>query len=32
MCEGQLTASIPIEEATEATILKNALHKNDTAA
>jgi ribose transport system ATP-binding protein len=32
LCEGQLTASIPIEEATEANILKNALHKNDTAA
>ena len=28
MCEGELTASIPIEEATEATILKHALHKN----
>jgi ribose transport system ATP-binding protein len=32
MCEGQLTASIPIEEATEAGILKYALHKNTTAA
>ncbi len=32
MCEGQLTASIPIEEATEAGILKHALHKNETAA
>ncbi len=32
MCEGQLTASIPIEEATEAGILKYALHKNETAA
>jgi ribose transport system ATP-binding protein len=28
MCEGELTASIPIEEATEATVLKYALHKN----
>lgn len=32
LCEGALTASIPIEEATEAGILKYALHKNDTAA
>lgn len=32
LCEGELTASIPIEEATEAGILKYALHKNDTAA
>jgi len=32
LCEGQLTASIPIEEATEAGILKYALHKNETAA
>jgi ribose transport system ATP-binding protein len=32
LCEGQLTASIPIEEATEAGILKYALHKNTTAA
>jgi ribose transport system ATP-binding protein len=28
MCEGELTASIPIERATEAEILKNAIHKN----
>jgi len=28
MCEGELTASIPIEQATEAEILKNAIHKN----
>ncbi|MGC4102898.1 sugar ABC transporter ATP-binding protein [Ferruginibacter sp.] len=28
MCEGQLTASLPIEEATEAGILKHAIHKN----
>ena len=28
MCEGELTASIPIEQATEATVLKYALHKN----
>ena len=28
MCEGELTASIPINEATEATILKYAIHKN----
>ncbi len=28
MCEGELTASIPIEEATEAEILKHAIHKN----
>ena len=28
LCEGQLTATIPIEEATEAGILKYALHKN----
>ncbi|TMI66061.1 MAG: sugar ABC transporter ATP-binding protein [Bacteroidetes bacterium] len=32
LCEGELTASIPIEEATEAGILKYALHKNTTAA
>ena len=32
MCEGELTASIPIEEATEANILQKALHKNDAAA
>ena len=32
LCEGQLTASIPIEEATETGILKFALHKNITAA
>ncbi len=32
MCEGELTASIPIEEATEAGILKYALHKSETAA
>lgn len=28
MCEGELTATIPIEEATEAGILKFAIHKN----
>lgn len=28
MCEGELTASIPIEQATEAGILKHAIHKN----
>ncbi|HEV8273396.1 MAG TPA: sugar ABC transporter ATP-binding protein [Chitinophagaceae bacterium] len=28
MCEGELTANIPIAEATEATILKYAIHKN----
>ncbi|MBL7737981.1 MAG: sugar ABC transporter ATP-binding protein [Chitinophagaceae bacterium] len=28
MCEGELTASIPIEEATETEILKCAIHKN----
>lgn len=28
MCEGELTASIPIEQATEAEILKHAIHKN----
>lgn len=28
MCEGELTANIPIGEATEAAILKNAIHKN----
>lgn len=28
MCEGELTANIPIREATEATILKYAIHKN----
>ena len=32
MCEGSLSASIPIEEATEAGILKYAIHKNETAA
>jgi ribose transport system ATP-binding protein len=32
LCEGQLTASIPIEDAAEAIILKYALHKNETAA
>ena len=32
LCEGQLTANIPIEEATEAALLKYALHKNQTAA
>jgi ribose transport system ATP-binding protein len=31
MCEGELTASIPIEEATEAGILKYAIHKNEAA-
>lgn len=30
MCEGELTASIPIEEATEAKLLKYAIHKEDT--
>ncbi len=29
MCEGEITASIPIEEATEAGILKYAIHKNE---
>ncbi len=28
MCEGQLTATVPIEEATEAGLLKYAIHKN----
>ena len=28
MCEGELTANIPIREATEANILKYAIHKN----
>ena len=28
MCEGELTATIPIEDATETEILKNAIHKN----
>ena len=28
MCEGELTASIAIENATETEILKNAIHKN----
>ena len=28
MCEGELTANIPISEATEANILKYAIHKN----
>jgi len=28
MCEGELTASIAIEDATETEILKNAIHKN----
>jgi ribose transport system ATP-binding protein len=28
MCEGEITADIPISEATEATILKMAIHKN----
>lgn len=32
LCEGELTATIPIEDATEAGILKYALHKNETAA
>ena len=32
ICEGTLTASIPIEEATEAKILKYAIHKNVIAA
>lgn len=32
MCEGALTASISIEEATEAGILKYAIHKNEAAA
>ena len=32
MCEGELTASVPIEEATEAVLLKYALHKNESAA
>lgn len=29
MCEGTLTANVPIEEATEAGILKFAIHKNE---
>ena len=28
ICEGELTASIPIKDATEAGILKHAIHKN----
>ncbi|MBI3719613.1 MAG: sugar ABC transporter ATP-binding protein [Sphingobacteriales bacterium] len=32
MCEGKLTANIAIEEATEAGILKYALHKTETIA
>jgi len=28
MCEGELTADIPANEATEASILKSAIHKN----
>lgn len=32
MCEGTLTASIPIEEATEAEILTHAIHKNEVTA
>lgn len=32
LCEGELTASIPIEEATESGILKHALHKNQPTA
>lgn len=28
MCEGELTASLPIEKCTEAEILKHAIHKN----
>ena len=32
LCEGQLTANIPIEKATETALLKYALHKNQTAA
>jgi ribose transport system ATP-binding protein len=28
ICEGELTANIPIEDATEQEILKNAIHKN----
>jgi len=32
MCEGELTADVPIEEATEAGLLKYALHKNEPAA
>jgi ribose transport system ATP-binding protein len=32
MCEGELTASMPIEEATETNILKYAIQKNITAA
>ena len=28
MCEGEMTADIPISEATETTILKMAIHKN----
>jgi ribose transport system ATP-binding protein len=32
MCEGTLTASIPIEDASEAEIMKYAIHKNEVAA
>ncbi|HEX6847186.1 MAG TPA: sugar ABC transporter ATP-binding protein, partial [Chitinophagaceae bacterium] len=32
LCEGQLTANMAIDEATEAGILKYALHKNENAA
>ena len=32
MCEGEITASVPIEEATEAGILKYAIQKKSTAA
>ncbi len=32
MCEGEITASIPIEEATEAEILKHAIHNKEAAA
>lgn len=32
ICEGTLTATLPIEEATEAEIMKYAIHKNEVAA
>jgi ribose transport system ATP-binding protein len=32
MCEGTITASIPIEDASEAEIMKYAIHKNEVAA
>jgi hypothetical protein len=32
ICEGTLTATLPIEDATEAEIMKYAIHKNEVAA